>query len=52
MPVDICVLDEPGEMIYEVKFDDCLPEFIARIIQTGGLRQHAFSKYAVCRRFG
>lgn len=51
-PAEICVLDEPGEMIYEVKFDDYLPEFIARVIQTGELRQQAFSKYAACRRFG
>lgn len=52
MPVDITVLDEPGQMIYEIKYDDYLPEFIACTIQTGGLRQQAFSKYAACRRFG
>lgn len=50
-PVDICVLDTPGQMIFEVKYDDYLPEFIACAIQTGGLRQQAFSKYAACRRF-
>lgn len=49
---DICVLDEPGEMIYEVKYHNYLPEFIACTIQAGRLRQQAFSKYAACRRFG
>lgn len=52
MPPDLCVLDEPGQMIYEIKYDDYLPEFIACIIQTGSLRQQAFSKYAACRQFG
>jgi len=43
---------EPGRMILEVKYDDYLPELIAMILQLGGVRQTAFSKYGVCRRFG
>ena len=50
-PVDICVQDDPGQMIYEVKYDDYLPELIASTIQTGTLRQQAFSKYAASRLF-
>ncbi len=49
---DIGVLDQPGDMILEVKFDAFLPEVIRCMIQTGGARQQAFSKYQACRRFG
>jgi hypothetical protein len=51
-PADIGVFDCPGDMILEVKFDGFLPEVIRGIIQTGALRQQAFSKYQACRRFG
>lgn len=44
--------DAPQDMILEVKYDAFLPELIARLLPTDGLRQQAFSKYAVCRRFG
>lgn len=49
---DICAADQPQDMILEVKYDAFLPEMVRGIIQTSGLRQQAFSKYAICRRFG
>ncbi len=49
---DIDACDAPGQMILEVKFDNCLPGIIACLIQTGTMRQQAFSKYGACRRFG
>lgn len=51
-PVDIDARMEPGHMIMEVKYDDYLPEIIGMIIQTEGVRQTAFSKYGISRRFG
>lgn len=48
----VSALDDPGDMILEVKYDSFLPEVIRDVIQTGVMRQQAFSKYAVCRRFG
>lgn len=35
----------------EVKFDEILPDFINEVLQTGRLRQTAFSKYYLCRRY-
>lgn len=49
---DISATDVPGETILEVKYDAFLPDIIARTLQTGALRQQAFSKYGACRRFG
>lgn len=49
---DISALDEPGSLILEVKYDAFLPEIIALLLQTEGIRQSAFSKYGACRRFG
>ncbi len=49
---DIPATDAPGDMILEVKYDEFLPEIIAHLLQTEGLRQEAFSKYGACRRFG
>lgn len=43
---------EQGHMILEVKYDAFLPEIIAEILQMGNIRQTAFSKYGICRRFG
>lgn len=40
------------DMILEVKYDEYLPDIISCLIQTEGIRQQAFSKYGVCRRFG
>ena len=50
--LDISATDAPGDMILEVKYDAFLPEIIQDIIQSKDLRQRAFSKYGVCRRFG
>lgn len=44
--------DKADDMILEVKFDDFFPDVIARLVQTGNVRQQAFSKYCACRRFG
>lgn len=49
---DISALDNPGQIVLEVKYDEFIPEVIADLIQTEGIRQQAFSKYGVCRRFG
>ncbi len=49
---DISATDVPGDMILEVKYDDFLPEIIADLLQTEGIRQQAFSKYGACRRYG
>ena len=49
---DISATDDPGNMILEVKYDAYLPEVIRALLQTGTLRQQAFSKYGACRRFG
>ena len=49
---DIDARMEPGHMILEVKYDNYLPEIISMIIQMGTVRQSAFSKYGICRRFG
>ena len=49
---DISAADAPGDMILEVKYDAFLPEIIRSLLQTGTLRQQAFSKYGACRRFG
>lgn len=42
----------PGDMVMEVKYDAFLPEVVRNVIQTGMMRQQAFSKYEACRRFG
>lgn len=49
---DIDATETTGDMILEVKFDAFLPDIIACLLQSGNLRQQAFSKYGVCRRFG
>lgn len=49
---DIDAADQPQDMILEIKYDAFLPEVVRGMIQTSGLRQQAFSKYAICRRFG
>ncbi len=48
----IKVCDETQNYIMEVKFDAFMPEIINDLLQTGNLRQQAFSKYSSCRRFG
>ena len=49
---DISATDFPQDMFLEIKYDAFLPEIIQDIIQVPMLRQQAFSKYGVCRRFG
>ncbi len=49
---DISATDIPGEIVLEVKYDNFLPEVIASLLQTEGIRQQAFSKYGACRRYG
>ena len=45
-------MDNPGEIIMEVKYDEFIPEIIVDLLQTEEIRQQAFSKYGACRRFG
>jgi len=49
---DIEATQEPGQRILEVKYDAFLPEHLSWLLQLDGMRQSAFSKYGVCRRFG
>lgn len=40
-----------SDRVLEVKYDEFLPGFIARILETGNMNQTAFSKYRICREF-
>lgn len=40
-----------GQQLLEVKYDEYLPDFIYRNLQLDSLRQTAFSKYYICRKF-
>lgn len=40
-----------GQQLLEVKYDEFLPDFIYRNLQLHSLRQTAFSKYYICRKF-
>lgn len=40
-----------GQHILEVKYDEFLPDYVYRNLQLNGLRQTAFSKYYLCRRY-
>ena len=40
-----------GQHLLEVKFDALLPDFIYRNLQLQDLRQTAFSKFYICRKF-
>ena len=40
-----------GQQLLEVKYDEYLPDFIYRNLQLHSLRQTAFSKYYVCRKY-
>jgi len=42
---------EAGRHILEVKYDEYLPDYISRNLQLQTLRQTAFSKYYLCRRY-
>lgn len=49
---DISPMESPSELVMEVKYDAFLPDIIRMLIQTEGVRESAFSKYGVSRRFG
>lgn len=40
-----------GKHILEVKYDEFLPDYLYRNLQLSNLRQTAFSKYYLCRRY-
>lgn len=40
-----------GQELLEVKYDEYLPDFIYRNLQLDSLRQTAFSKYYICRKY-
>lgn len=40
-----------GQHILEVKYDEFLPDYLYRNLQLDSLRQTAFSKYYLCRRY-
>ena len=40
-----------GKQILEVKYDEFLPDYLYRNLQLSNLRQTAFSKYYLCRRY-
>ena len=40
-----------GQQLLEVKYDTYLPDYIFQSLQLGDLRQTAFSKYYICRKF-
>ena len=41
-----------GKSLLEVKFDEFLPDFVYRTVQSQRLRRTTFSKYYLCRKFG
>ena len=43
--------EQKGSMLLEIKYDNYLPEVISCLIQTDGIQQQSFSKYAAARRF-
>lgn len=40
-----------GQQLLEVKYDAYLPDFLYQSLQLSNLRQTAYSKYALCRRY-
>lgn len=40
-----------GNRLLEVKYDEFIPDYIYRNLQIDNLRQTAFSKYYICRKF-
>ena len=49
---DIPATDSPNQIVMEIKYDAFLPKVIQSLVQTDGIRQQAFSKYRMSRRFG
>lgn len=44
-------IQESGQHLLEVKFDELLPDFIYQALQLDNLELTAFSKYCLCRRY-
>ena len=42
---------QAGHHVLEVKFDEFLPDYIRSVIQLDSLKQTAFSKFYLCRKF-
>ena len=40
-----------GKHVLEVKYDELLPDFLYEVMNLGSLRQTAFSKYYLCRKY-
>lgn len=40
-----------GKHVLEVKYDEFLPDFLYDVMNLGSLRQSAYSKYYLCRKF-
>jgi len=40
-----------SQQLLEVKYDEYLPDFIHKNLQLNSLRQTAFSKYYLCRKY-
>ena len=40
-----------GQQVLEVKYDEYLPDYLYRNLQLESLRQTAYSKYYLCRRY-
>lgn len=40
-----------GQHVLEVKFDEFLPDYIYQVLQLDSLRQTAFSKFYLCRKY-
>ena len=49
---NVTIPAEEGTIILEVKYDAFLPEIIEKAVRVPNRKATAFSKYAVCRRFG
>lgn len=49
---DISPMDTGSEVVLEIKYDNFLPDIIRMLVQTENIRQNAFSKYGISRRFG
>lgn len=41
-----------GKHLLEVKYDEFIPDYIFRSVQTNSLNRISFSKYYLCRKFG
>lgn len=47
--IDLVPLMEKNTHILEVKYDEFLPDYIAQLLETGGMARTAFSKYYLSR---